>query len=50
MKEKEEDRTVRTYVILYVCVCVSEIFSYDWCQSRKSAAFCVRHAHGLKLV
>ncbi len=47
MKEKEVDRTVRTN---HVTLCVSELFSYDLCQCRKSAAFCVRHTNGLKLV
>ena len=53
MNVKKEDRTVRTtHVILCVSVgvCVSELFLYDLCQSRKCAAFCVRQAHGLELV
>ncbi len=50
MKEKEEDRTVRTRVILCARARVSELFSYDCCQSRKSAALCARHTHSLKLV
>ncbi len=53
MKEKKEDRTVRTTHVMLcvsVSVCACELFLYDLCQSRKCEAFCVRQAHGLELV